>query len=73
MQVTLNHIFAHNILTNTHKTHVEKRSKFSEWKHEETGLWKNIEQLPWNFWMQNLTWSNLSLFFSFFNMADVTS
>lgn len=46
MQVTLNHIFACNILSNTGKTDVERCSKFSEWKHEKTGLWKNIEQLP---------------------------
>lgn len=46
MQVTLNHSFAHNILSNTDKTGVEEHSKFSEWKHEKTGLWKNIEQLP---------------------------
>lgn len=49
MQVTLSHIFPHNIFLNTGKTDVEKCSKFSEWKHEKTGLWKNTEQLPWNF------------------------
>lgn len=46
MQVTLNHIFAHDILFNTGKTDVEKHSTFSEWKREKTGLWKSIEQLP---------------------------
>lgn len=45
MQVTLNHIFTHNILSNTDKTDVQKHSKFSEWKHEKTDLWRSIEQL----------------------------
>lgn len=38
MQVTLNHIFTHNILSSTDKTDVQKPFKFSEWKHEKTGL-----------------------------------
>lgn len=46
MQVILNHIFAHNILSNTDKTDIQKHPKFSEWKHEKTGLWRTTEQLP---------------------------
>lgn len=39
----LKHIFAHNILSDTDTTDVEKYFNFSERKHEKTGLWKAID------------------------------